>query len=136
MSSKRKGRNFELFVYKNLKNEVEGLQLSKWSGVSRDDPGDLNTPYLLFELKRFKTASDNKIQSWMEEAVEEAKKVDKIPIVIYKFDRKKAKFVFRLQDLGFEIGGNCFMDWDTGIKILKYLNNQMFLPLINKKNDR
>jgi hypothetical protein len=130
MSSKRKGRNFELSVYKKLKNELGGLQLSKWSGVSKDDPGDLNTPYLLFELKRFKTASDNKIQSWMKEAEKEAEKVQKIPIVIYKLDRKKAKFMFRLQDLGFEICGNCFVNWDIGEKILKYLNNQEFLPLI------
>jgi len=130
MSSKRKGRDFELFVYNDLKIELPDIKLSKWSGVGADEPGDLMTSKILFECKRFRHASDNLIQEWMnKDAIREADQLDKIPVVIYRLDRQKPKCIFRFKDLGLRLDGNCITDYETGKVIINRLDGNSILPL-------
>jgi hypothetical protein len=56
--SKRKGRRFELDIYNELKNSIPDLHLSKWSGGTVDEPGDLFTKRLFIEVKHVKDFGD------------------------------------------------------------------------------
>jgi hypothetical protein len=117
-------------VYNQLNKEFPDLKLSKWSGVGEDEPGDLLLSNILIECKRFRHASDNLIQEWMnKDAVFEAEQLNKIPVVIFRLDRQKSKFIFRLKDLGLQLDGNCITDWDTGVVILRRLSLNSILPL-------
>lgn len=97
MSSRRKGRRFELDLYNDLKQIMPNISMSKWSGGQADEPGDLYTKKMLFEVKRINKASANKIAAWYKKLLAEAKSVDKsIAILIIKEDYRDTTVYFNL----------------------------------------
>lgn len=87
MSSRRKGRRFELDLYNELKEMIPDISMSKWSGSQADEPGDMYSNTALFEVKRIKRASENKIMSWFDKLLEELATTDqKYPVLIVKED--------------------------------------------------
>lgn len=100
MSSRRKGRRFELDLYNDLKQIMPSIRMSKWSGGQADEPGDLYTDAMLFEVKRINKASANKIAAWYKKLLDEAKSVDKtIAILIIKEDYRDTTVFFNLSVL-------------------------------------
>lgn len=97
MGSRRKGRRYELDIYNDLKKIMPDISLSKWSGGQADEPGDLYTKNMLFEVKRIKKASANKIHEWYDKLLEEAHSVNKTAaILIVKQDYRDAVVFFNL----------------------------------------
>jgi len=93
--SKRKGNTFENKMYKKLRDIIPDIKLTIGSGNSESD-SDLISNEFLFELKHYKSFSDNQIKRFWKKVSKESNQHEKKPVLIYKENYKKPKVMINM----------------------------------------
>lgn len=103
VNGRNKGANWEREVAKMLflelgisfKRNLEQTRQAGHGDLVADDPGFCWE----LELKRYKSGPINGPEKWWEQVCTAAKKANKLPALIYKFDRQPIRVVVELQGI-------------------------------------
>ena len=101
VNGRNKGSQFELATAKALFLELgigfkRDLEQTRTAGHADLIPDDPAFPFAL-ELKRYKSGPINGPDKWWEQVCTAAKKTNKRPALIYKYDRQPVRCVVELQ---------------------------------------
>ncbi len=101
MNVKKKGRNFELSIYNQLRTSIPSIRLSKWSGCTQDEPGDIFGNNIIIDTKHYSTYTDGTVRTWISQLEEEAKRLPTphIPIIIARANHKPIKVYIKSSHL-------------------------------------
>lgn len=102
----RKGRNYELKIYHILKQIRPSLQLSIWSGIAKEDYGDIFDSDFAIECKHYKKIRKSQMDDWYKKLQNLTSK--KLCILIVKENYRKDMV---------------YMDLDTFIELLLRLGD-------------
>ena len=98
--SKGKGNSFEQKIMMRLRKEFPNMDTYRnpGSGNSYRDRGDVNFYDYLIECKHYKKLGDAELNHFWDDAVEEAKDMEKKPMLIYKENYVPIKVMFKVDD--------------------------------------
>jgi len=123
MNVKVKGRAFELEMYNELKKTIPSIRLSKWSGVTSDEPADLFGKHVLIETKFVKDYNDNEIKKWFKETQDNCN-INQVAVLIVKQNYRGIKTFFHSKDLGLDISDIVMVYWPSGKFVIKMLEEK------------
>lgn len=98
---KRKGKTGELELAKKLTEKL-GTKVTRNLGQTRDGGHDLNLDGWALEVKR---ANIPRIKEWWEQTIKQAEETNRKPVLAYRVNFGKWKFMVRLQDINEEMSG-------------------------------
>ncbi|OGM01677.1 hypothetical protein A3K72_00650 [Candidatus Woesearchaeota archaeon RBG_13_36_6] len=108
-------------MYKKLKNILGDLNLSLYSGISKEEPGDMYTDKLMIEAKARRNYSEGEIAKWHQDAVKDC--IGKqTPVLIVKKTHYPTKVYIDIYSLGIPVHDIVPFNLGPGIEILKMLN--------------
>ena len=123
MNIKAKGRAFELELYNELKKVAPTIRLSKWSGVTSDEPADLFGNHVLIEAKFVKEYNDNEIKKWFKETQDNCS-ASQVAVLVVKQNRRGIKTFFHSKDLGLKVSDIVMFYWPSGKFVIKMLEEK------------
>ena len=97
VNSRTKGSSFELQLARELQLEL-GISFKRDLEQYRESehgdliPSDESFPFLI-EAKRYSKGAVGGSAAWWDQADAAAKRADKLPCLVYKYDRKPIRFV-------------------------------------------
>jgi len=106
--SRTKGASFEREVCNWLRDWFGGEARRNLTQYQVRDEGDIVYEPFLIECKRYAKGNWHP-HAWWEQVLTASKSAGLLPLLIYRFDRQKPRYVFRLSD----IGDYPQDDWDT-----------------------
>lgn len=89
---KHKGNKFELKIFKDLRQYSPTLKRTIGSGSSEDD-ADLIDDKFIIECKHYKSLNESQIIKFWKKLVNEAYKINKTPVLVYKENNQPIKAV-------------------------------------------
>ena len=97
VNSRTKGSSFELQLARELQLELNisfRRDLEQYRASEHVDliPSNNNFPFLI-EAKRYSKGAVGGSAAWWEQAVAAARRADKLPCLVYKYDHKPIRFV-------------------------------------------
>ena len=97
VNSRTKGSSFELQLARELQLELNisfRRDLEQYRASEHVDliPSNNNFPFLI-EAKRYSKGAVGGSAAWWDQAVAAARRADKLPCLVYKYDRKPVRFV-------------------------------------------
>ena len=97
VNSRTKGSSFELQLARELQLELNisfRRDLEQYRASEHRDliPSNNNFPFLI-EAKRYSKGAVGGSAAWWDQAVAAARRADKLPCLVYKYDRKPVRFV-------------------------------------------
>ena len=97
VNSRTKGSSFELQLARELQLELNisfRRDLEQYRASEHGDliPSNDNFPFLI-EAKRYSKGAVGGSAAWWDQAVAAARRADKLPCLVYKYDRKPVRFV-------------------------------------------
>ena len=97
VNSRTKGSSFELQLARELQLELNisfRRDLEQYRASEHGDliPSNDNFPFLI-EAKRYSKGAVGGAAAWCDQAVAAARRADKLPCLVYKYDRKPVRFV-------------------------------------------
>ena len=97
VNSRTKGSSFELQLARELQLELNisfRRDLEQYRASEHGDliPSNNNFPFLI-EAKRYSKGAVGGSAAWWDQAVAAARRADKLPCLVYKYDRKPVRFV-------------------------------------------
>ena len=97
VNSRTKGSSFELQLARELQLELNisfkrDLEQYRVSEHGDRIPSNDNFPFLI-EAKRYSKGAVGGSAAWWDQAVAAAKRANKLPCLVYKYDRKPVRFV-------------------------------------------
>ena len=104
--SKAKGNLFENDLMKQCRTVNKDSYRTIGSGNSSDDKGDIIFGDYMIEAKHHKDFTDAELEGYFKKVEKEAQDFGKIPLVVFKVNRRKAKVMFKLSD-----GRFAWMNW-------------------------
>lgn len=96
--SKSKGNKAENDVLRMCREIYPDAYRTIGSGNSSDDLGDLIFKQYMIEVKHHKDLTDKQIEDFFLKVEKESENRNKIPLLVYKKNRRKWKVMFRLSD--------------------------------------
>ena len=118
-SIRAKGQNFERKVAK-LFNQHFGLSVERNLQQSINGGDDLmGIPFFSVECKKHNTKA---IGTWWRQCIDQATKLNKMPVLIYELPRKKPVVVMRYDDVK-DVPRNVFEEYPTA-------SNRLFVGLV------
>lgn len=120
----RKGRNFALYIHKQLRTSLPDLAIQNWSGT-KEDPGDLYTRHLLFDCKHISNYSSSDVQRWYDKIEREAAQLGKHPVILLRRSgTQDIQVIFNIEHIPFcPYSGLARFYWDEGIKLLTFMES-------------
>jgi len=97
---KSKGNKQENKIYRILKKIDTNTKKSLGSGNSKDEKGDIMFKNYLIEIKHYKQVTDGLLNKWWRKIAKEARSENRIPILIYKENRRNEVVVMRMKFKG------------------------------------
>ena len=88
VKSKDKGNKFENEMFRELKQTLQECRKTLGSGSAKDESGDILSLRYCIECKHHKVIEENQINSWWKKITKEARDLNKIPVLIYKANRR------------------------------------------------
>ena len=120
-SARRKGHQFERDIVNKLKDEL-GVECSRILDQYREgELGDIDLDPFVIECKRYACKFDPP-EAWWEQAWRAGEHMGRIPVLVWKFDRRPIKVRFPLSLLGDyprEKNYTATTDWDTAVMIMR-----------------
>ena len=97
VNSRTKGSSFELQLARELQLELNisfRRDLEQYRASEHGDliPSNDSFPFLI-EAKRYSKGAVGGSAAWWDQAVAAARRADKLPCLVYKYDRKPVRFV-------------------------------------------
>ena len=97
--SRRKGSGFEYEIIQWIEDNFGERPQRVLDQVREADLGDIHFGPFLIECKRYASGTWHRPE-WWQQCLSASEKLDRIPVLVYRFDRQPMKFVMRLCDIG------------------------------------